>query len=302
MIIAKRIQPDATVEFIPTVIGRMQVSADALTFYVGKVLVPWPLSPSYGRTPVMVVGWRAGDVVWVVPAIIFFVAWRFRRAYPERMVAATIVLSGLAPVLGVIPFKGQNFSTVADRYMYFPLVGVALVVASLATRIRLTHGRQWAAVTVIGVLLTLNVRYQPVWRDETTLWSHAATTYPNQPRVHNNYGAALQAAGSQEEAIGQFNLALQARPDFADAYCNRGNSLGRMHRYSDALSDQTRALDLDATDAGCWYDRAVTLFNLGRFDEALADANRSEKLGGVLPPGFKEAIQARLAGKYNVPR
>ena len=136
--------------------------------------------------------------------------------------------------------------------MYFPMVGVALLVGSLAARIRLTPGRQWAAVTVIGVLVILNVRYQAVWRDEMTLWSHAATVYPNQPRVHNNYGAVLQTAGSQDEAIRQFDLALQVRPDFADAYCNRGSSLGRLHRYADALADQTHALELDPSDAGCW--------------------------------------------------
>ena len=179
--------------------------------------------------------------------------------------------------------------------MYFPMVGISLVVASVIARTRMTSLRWGATVTVLAALLILNTRYQPVWRNELTLWGHAATTYPNQARVYNNYGAALQTAGSQEEAIRQFDLALQARPGFADAYCNRGSSMGRLHRYPDALADQTRAIELDPSDAGCWYNRAVTLFNLGRFDQALRDVEQCERLGGVPPAGFKEAVQRRLA-------
>ena len=83
MIIAKQVQPDAAVEFIPTAIGRVKVAADALTFYVGKLFVPWPLSPSDGRTPQAVIGWRLLDVLWVVPPTIFFIAWRFRLSVPR---------------------------------------------------------------------------------------------------------------------------------------------------------------------------------------------------------------------------
>ena len=49
MIVAKHVQPDAAVEFIPTAVRRLEVAADALTFYLGKLAVPWPLSPSYGQ-------------------------------------------------------------------------------------------------------------------------------------------------------------------------------------------------------------------------------------------------------------
>jgi tetratricopeptide (TPR) repeat protein len=148
---------------------------------------------------------------------------------------------------------------------------------------------------VVAALLFLNVRYQAVWHDERTLWAHAATTYPNQPRVHNNYGAALQAAGLEDEAIAQFDIALRVLPTFADAYCNRGSSEGQLHHYSEALTDETRALELDRTDAGCWYNRAVTLYSLQRFGEALEDVEQAEKLGDQPPPGFKEAVQRRLA-------
>jgi len=222
------------------------------------------------------------------------VAWHVRRMFPLIALGFAIVLAGLLPVLGFVPFKGQNFSTVADRYMYVPLAGVALIVSSLV--MRTTMNRRWwlLAVSVLCSLAVLNVRYQTVWHDDLTLWRHAALTYPGQARVHNNYGAVLQSAGSQEEAIGQFDLALKARPDFSDAYCNRGNSLGQMRRYPEALADQSRAIELDPSDGGCWYDRAVTFFAMGRFQESFSDATQAQQRGYQPPPGFVDAVRARL--------
>jgi hypothetical protein len=294
MIIAKRLQPDVAVEFIPSVWGRLAVAADALTFYVGKLLVPWPLSPSYGRTPQTAISWRLLDLLWVIPIAIGYLTWRGRRTFPSVALGAVIAFVSLVPVLGFVPFKGQNFSTVADRYMYMPLVGVALMIATVTARMTMTRGRWLVAAAALAALTVVNVQYQAVWHDELTLWRHAALTYPNQPRVHNNYGAALQVAGAQEDAMAQFDLALHARPEFADAYCNRGNSLGRMHRYSEALSDQDRAIQLDPTDGGCWYNRAVTLFALGRFEESLSDVRQAEQRGYQAPEGFVDAIQKRM--------
>lgn len=294
IIVAKTIQPNASVDFVPPLLARLRVAADALTFYVGKLLVPWPLSPSYGRTPQAVMSWNVSNVLWAIPIVIAYVAWRCRSQFRGITLAAVIAFSSLLPVLGLVPFKGQNFSTVADRYMYFPLFGLALAVAACLTRLRMTRVRWVLVIAMLCGLLVVNVQYQQVWANELTLWRHAATMYPNQARVHNNYGVALQASGAPEEAIDQFDRALQARADFADAYCNRGISLARLRRYPEALADESRALALDPSDGGCWYDRAVTLFSLGRFEESLQDVSEAKQRGFPLPAGFEDAVRYRL--------
>jgi tetratricopeptide (TPR) repeat protein len=158
----------------------------------------------------------------------------------------------------------------------------------------MTRVRWLLPIATLCVLVVVNVHYQQVWTNELTLWHHAAVAYPNQARVHNNYGVALQATGAHEEAIHQFDRALQTRADFADAYCNRGISLARLGRYSEALSDETRALALDPGDGGCWYNRAVTLFTLGRFEESLQDVGEAKRRGFPLPAGFEDAVRYRL--------
>ena len=44
--------------------------------------------------------------------------------------AAGIFVGGLLPTLGFIPFLYQDYSTVADRYMYLPMLGVSLALAA----------------------------------------------------------------------------------------------------------------------------------------------------------------------------
>ena len=297
MIVAKGVQPDIVVEYVPSLIGRVAVAADALVFYAGKLFVPWPLSPSYGRTPQTVAHWQLSSLLWPLPFVIGFAVWRNRRRLPAMALSVVIGLSALLPVLGLVPFKGQNFSTVADRYMYFPLAGAALAIASWIAGTKMTRARWSLVFTILIALTALNVQYQASWRNEISLWRHAANVYPHQARVHNNYGAALQVAGQQEDAIAQFDLALQARPDFADAYCNRGSSLGRLHRYEEALSDENRAIQLDPTDGACWYNRATTLFYLGRYFESQHDLVQAETRGYQPPAGFADAVERGLRGR-----
>ena len=62
-----------------------------------------------------------------------------------------------------------------------------------------------AVVTVIALTLAAQTRqYAAVWRSERTLWAHAVGRAPEKPRVLNNYGVALVAAGEFAEARAWF--------------------------------------------------------------------------------------------------
>ena len=62
LLVTKYLQPDTTLDFIPTASQRLAVAADALAFYFNKVLIPFPLAVDYGRSPQYVLGdlpgWR----------------------------------------------------------------------------------------------------------------------------------------------------------------------------------------------------------------------------------------------------
>ena len=77
--------------------------------------------------------------------------WK-RRQWPQAAIGGLIFVAGLAPVLGFVPFEFQSFSTVADRYVYLPMLGVALAVAGIMAQ----SGRAVMATT-IAVVAALSV-------------------------------------------------------------------------------------------------------------------------------------------------
>ena len=128
------------------------IAADALWFYGAKLLWPAALAPDYGRTPAWVLqGW------WPLSALAIVIiaggaAMFLSRRSPLVLAGSAIAVGSLLPVLGLASFHHQVISTVADRYMYIPLVGwhIAGWPGALATL---------AATLLPSATLTLGVAY-----------------------------------------------------------------------------------------------------------------------------------------------
>ncbi len=134
----KMVQPASEVPSVPLYL-RPLVAGDALAFYMGKLVWPWPLVVDYGRTPPAV--WESGALwwTWLVPAAVAAGLWAMRRRWRVGMVGALMAVIPLLPVLGLVKFDFQFYSTVADHYLYLPMLGVALAAGSALT---------WAAASL----------------------------------------------------------------------------------------------------------------------------------------------------------
>src|SRR5213076_192323 len=94
-------------------------------------------------------------VEWIVPAVLAMAIWRVRKSQPLLAAAGLVFLVGLLPVLGLVPFLMQYYSTVTDHYLYLPMLGVALAVAWAMSR----YERRWlrvAAAVVLAIFAVLS--------------------------------------------------------------------------------------------------------------------------------------------------
>ncbi|CCE12199.1 TPR repeat protein [Bradyrhizobium sp. STM 3843] len=105
----------------------------------------------------------------------------------------------------------------------------------------------------------------------------------------NLLGVIHMARGRNQLALAHYDRALALRPDFVEAWSNRGALLKAMGRQADALDSFDRALALRADHAGVINNRAGVLQELGRFDEALAYYDRAL----ALQPAYPEALNNR---------
>lgn len=128
-------------------------------------------------------------------------AWGAR--HDRRIVLATVVI-----VLSILPVANlwPIFQPAADRYLYLPMVGVAIIVASLLDRpwwpegSAARRGAVVAAMAAVALLAVGCVRRQAVWHDPVALWEDTFRKEPQSFAAAWGLGEALLDAGRPAEA------------------------------------------------------------------------------------------------------
>src|SRR5205823_4067631 len=107
----------------PPMPDRFLIALNALGFYIIKLVCPIVLGIDYGQRPEVLLH-RVLLVSAVATGVLVAIA---RRRW--LVAAALIFVIALLPTLGLKPFVFQWLSTVADRYAYLALLGVAIAAA-----------------------------------------------------------------------------------------------------------------------------------------------------------------------------
>ena len=176
----------------------------------------------------------------------------------------------LAPTSSLVP---GNRQTIAEHRMYLPLGAVIAVLACgaylLARRTRARPGL--GAVILLAAAAALGIATaarNAAYGSALSIYAATVRDRPLNPWAHNNYGFALGDAGRAREAIGEFERALELKPDLADAHYNLGLVFGRIGRVSDALGEYEKAISLNPRSTEARYNLALLLAGQGRAAEA----------------------------------
>jgi predicted O-linked N-acetylglucosamine transferase (SPINDLY family) len=88
-----------------------------------------------------------------------------------------------------------------------------------------------------------------------------------------------------DEAIFHYDMALSLKPDYAEAWCNKGITLFELQRYEEAIAHFDKALSLRSDYAEAWSNKGIILNELQRYDEAIAHYEKALSL----KPDYAEA-------------
>ncbi|HWP41045.1 MAG TPA: hypothetical protein VNL70_08965, partial [Tepidisphaeraceae bacterium] len=158
--------------------ARPLVAADAIAFYLLKLLWPARLGFDYGRTPQAILASGEAMFTWIIPvaaAATVALLWRRSRALSA---AALLFLIGLLPVLGLLSFDFQDKSTVADHYMYLPMFAVSIGVAAAVRRYPTPLMQSLAGAIVLLMCLRSGSQVW-YWRDTRSLAEHGLAVNPS---------------------------------------------------------------------------------------------------------------------------
>ena len=101
---------------------------------------------------------------------------------------------------------------------------------------------------------------------------------PNFPEAYTNRGSGKAMLGHYEDAIADYDRAIYLNPNFSVAYHNRGNVKAKLTQYEDAIVDYSRAIELNPNYAEAYHGRGDAKDQLGQSEEAIADFDRAIEL------------------------
>ena len=254
---------------------RMLLASRALWFYAGKLAWPTDLAVIYPRWDVSL-----GDPwAWAYLAGATALAaalWLMRHRVGRGPLAGALFFAvTLSPVLGFVNFGYMEYSFVADRFQYLAGIGVMAVLVGAgvhgAGRLqgRLKSGAAGLMVVLLAVLGTRTWLQAEVYRDTVSLFSHIVSLNPEARNAHIHLSNALTRTGRPQEALAAARIAVEKRPDHADAYAALGALLFSMERFVEAEEVLGRALEIDPTHKENRQNIAEMLRVQSRYQEAL---------------------------------
>jgi len=104
----------------------------------------------------------------------------------------------LLPVSNFIPI----YRPMADRFLYLPMCGVALLLAVVGGIAKLrTRAGAVLASAMVCALAVITLRQENVWENTFTLWKDAAERNPVSYTAANNFAETLLNKGENEKAL-----------------------------------------------------------------------------------------------------
>jgi Tfp pilus assembly protein PilF len=254
---------------------RILMASRAMWFYAGKLVWPVNLTFSYPRWTInpadpFAYGWLVAGAG--LGAAIYF-ARRFTGRGVE--VAALFYAMTLSPLLGFIMLYTFCYSFVADHYQYVASIGpIALAAGGITTALGfLGKQKSFLKPALCGaLLLTLGVltwRQSGMYADLETLWRTTLARNPNSYLAHESLGDVLLRKGHVDEAMAQFQKALEIQPDYLKARNSLGNVFLEKGQVNEAIIQFHKALKIQPDNPMVYNNLGIALAQKGLADEAI---------------------------------
>lgn len=200
---------------------RLMNATTAYTGYLSKTFWPTGLTVMYPLPPE--IPFFQFTIALSILIVVTIAVWSQRQRFPFLIVGWLWFCGMLVPVIG---FTQVGIQTMADRYTYLPLIGLAIMTAwgfdCLIAPLKKRTALLWTAgMIVIAALSWTSWRQVTYWRNSITLLTRA-TQYASVPLLHNNLALALAENGKFADATLELQRALALNPRYVNAYFNLG--------------------------------------------------------------------------------
>ena len=114
--------------------------------------------------------------------------------------------------------------------------------------------------------------------DRISAYDKATRLKPDYAEAYSNRGVAKDALKRYDDAIADYDEAIILKPDYAEAYSNRGNAKVRLGRHDDAIADYDEAIILKPDAAKAYGNRGIAKRASGDTEGARKDLKTAREL------------------------
>jgi Flp pilus assembly protein TadD len=211
--------------------------------YLAKTCWPDPLANPYPLGH-----WESSLVVCSVALVagLSAIAILFARRFPFVFTGWFWFTGALVPVIGLVQVGIQSM---ADRYTYFPLIGIFIVfiwgIGAVCVNVQLPRPVIIFLTVIVLIACALRTRNQlKYWHDNETLFRHTLAVTGDNYTAYINLGTWMSEHGHFAEAMDLFHNARRMNPEDSDVLYNMGNALAKTGDLDGAIDDYRRALQI----------------------------------------------------------
>lgn len=254
------------------------------------IVIPFPLNSLYTREH-LVIDTAAWVAVLALAALVVWLATA-RRQHVGWIAAAWIVLF-LAPSL-LVPSGAATL--IAERYLYLPMVGVALLAGASWSRRSAgatapAHAAWPGWALLILVLGWASFARAAVWRSDLDLTADQLRTAPRSAFAYDLRGQALLEAKRWPEALDAFQRAVALDPDDSGYQNDLGIGLRRVGRPDLAVEAFRKSLAIAPARPGTRLNLAYACISL----RDLACVEEQRRALTRLDPAAQRRLEQEMA-------
>ena len=195
-----------------TLVERWMTSGRVFLQYLRLMFWPVDVTGDYDFNTIPVAGvrdWDAWTGLVLVAACLVTALWGARRR-PKLSLGILFVFVTLLPVSNwIVPIA----VLMAERFLYTPMFGFALVVGGFWAGIPSKRIRLLTAVGVVAMGAVLCIGHNYIWQDKLAYHRNLVRVFPENARGRLGYGFALLNMGKPEDARMQFEEGLRIMPN-----------------------------------------------------------------------------------------
>jgi len=265
-------------------VGRIENAIISYATYLVRMVWPADLAIFYPY-PAVRPFWQVALSILFLAAVTGFVCLK-GRTYRYLITGWFWYGITLLPVIGIVQV---GFQSMANRYAYFSLLGLfVIIVWGMPDLLKKAAGSRYlfvAAAVVILAFAFCTKSALPNWKNSGAAFQQALNVTKNNHIAEIGMGNVWLGRGDLPKARSHYLESLRIKPDYPEAMINLGIVYMKQGLFEDAIAQYGKALEASPADVKILNNLGVALACKGRHEEAVIRFR--EALGRS--PGYQEA-------------